>query len=160
MKAQASEIVGRVHQFLTEKGATVSVAESCTGGLLSLLLTSLPGSSKFFDAGIVTYSTRAKESLLGVSPKIISDDGVISEQTAAAMAERIRILTTTDFAVATTGNLGPDALEDKERGLVYIAVSCDKGTFARELRLDSNRETNREAAALSALELLMEAASA
>jgi len=158
MKPQTPDIVRRVHHLLTEKGATVSVAESCTGGLLSNFLTSLPGSSEFFEAGIVSYSERSKERILGVPPKIISDNGMVSEETARAMAEKVRALTMTDFAIATTGNLGPGVLEGKAMGLVYIAVSGNRGTFARELRLNADREANREAAALGSLELLMEVA--
>ncbi len=156
MKQQTADIAARVHRLLTEKGATVSGAESCTGGLLSHLLTALPGSSAFFEASVVSYSARAKEEILGVPANVINDHGAVSEETARSMAEKVRDLAKTDFAFSTTGNLGPDVLEDKERGLIYIAVSSGRGTVARQLRLDGDRESNKETTARRSLELLLE----
>jgi len=80
----------------------------------------------------------------------------VSEQTAREMAEKIRRLTKTDFSLSTTGNLGPDVLEGKEKGLVYIAVSKEGITFSKELRLTGNREENKKEAALGALRFLIE----
>jgi PncC family amidohydrolase len=156
MTPETLDIVSRVHQTLIKKGLTVSVAESCTGGLLSHLLTKLPGSSAFFDAGIVTYSSKSKEKLLGVSRETIARQGVVSEKIAKAMARRIRALTKTDFSIATTGNLGPTVLESKDRGLIYIAVSGSHSIVTRELRLNGGREANKKEAALRALEFLLE----
>ena len=152
------EVVRRVHGIFIERGLTLSVAESCTGGLLSHFLTLLPGASAFFKAGVVSYSEDMKKKILGVSSDVILSYGVVSEQTAREMAEKVRILTTTDFSVSTTGNLGPDVLEEKDKGLVYIAVCKEGGTFAKELRLKGNREQNKEEAALEALSLLIEIA--
>jgi nicotinamide-nucleotide amidase len=157
MRQQTLDIVGSVHRLLPEKNATVSVAELCTGGMLSNnILTTLPGSNAFFVTGIISYSARAKEEILGVFAKTISDQGVVSEETATEMAEQVRALTKTDFSIATTGNLGPGVLEDKDRGLLYIAVGASSGTVARELRLNGDREANKEAASLRSLELLLE----
>lgn len=156
MNKKTLEVIEKVHEIFKEKGLTLSVAESCTGGLISHLLTILPGASTFFEAGVVSYSAEAKREILGVSSDIISLYGVVSDQTAREMAEKIRALMGTDFALSTTGNLGPDVLEGKEKGLVYIAVSREGSTFSRELRLTGDREENKEEAALSALNFLIE----
>ncbi len=94
--------------------------------------------------------------ILGVPANVINDHGAVSEETARSMAEKVRDLAKTDFAFSTTGNLGPDVLEDKERGLIYIAVSSGRGTVARQLRLDGDRESNKETTARRSLELLLE----
>jgi PncC family amidohydrolase len=146
----------KVHELFRKKSLTLSVAESCTGGLVSHYLTSLPGASTFFDAGVIAYSIEFKKRILGVTSETISRYGVVSKETAKEMAERIRVLTKTDFSVSTTGNLGPDVLENKEKGLVYIAVSGKGKTFLRELRLSGDREQNKEKASLSALKFLIE----
>lgn len=156
MSRATLDIAGKVHHLLSERGLTVSVAESCTGGLLSHLLTLLPGSSAFFEVGMITYSTGSKENVLGISRRAVSHFGVVSAEMAKTMAEKVRALSKTSFSIATTGNLGPDVLDGKERGLVFIAVSGNFGTVARELRLKGDREENKEEAAIRALEFLLE----
>ena len=156
MDGEVLEVVQRVHKFFRKKGLTLSVAESCTGGLISHYITALPGASNFFEAGIISYSAEVKINILGISPAIISQYGVVSEETAKEMATKVRLLTKTDYSVSTTGNLGPDVLEGKEKGLIYIAVNKKGKTISRVLRLKGNREENKEEAALSALELLIE----
>jgi len=156
MNKKTLEVIEKVHEIFREKGLTLSVAESCTGGLISHLLTILPGGSTFFNGGVVTYSIDFKERFLGISSEIISAHGAVSEETAREMAERIRIIAKTDYSLSTTGNLGPDVLEGKEKGLVYIAVSREGSTFSRKLRLRGDREENKEEAALSALKFLIE----
>jgi PncC family amidohydrolase len=156
MKKKTLVVIERVHEIFKEKGLTLSVAESCTGGLVTHFITFLPGASKFFEAGVVSYSAEAKREILGVSSDIISLYGVVSDQTAREMAEKVRALTGTDFALSTTGNLGPDVLEGKEKGLIYTAVSKKGKTFSREMRLTGDREENKEEAALSALKFLIE----
>jgi PncC family amidohydrolase len=146
----------KVHELFKKKGLSLSVAESCTGGLISHYITALPGASTFFEAGVVSYSAEMKKEILGVSSAIISKYGAVSQETAREMAEKIRTLTKTDFSVSTTGNLGPDVLEGKEKGLVYIAVSKEGMTFSKELRLTGNREENKEETALEALRFLVE----
>jgi PncC family amidohydrolase len=152
------EVVRRVYELFLTRGLTLSLAESCTGGLISHYLTALPGASAFFRAGVVSYSAEMKINILGVSSDIIASYGVVSEQTAKEMAEKVRGLTGTDFSVSTTGNLGPDVLEGKEKGLVYIAVSKEGNTFSKDLHLKGNREENKEEAALAALKFLIEMA--
>lgn len=156
MKADILKIVKRVHEVFIDKGLILSVAESCTGGLISSYLTDLPGASNFFLEGIVTYSEEAKRSLLGVSSDTIMKYGVVSGETAREMAIGIRVTAQSDYSIATTGNLGPDVLEGKEKGLVYIAASKEGRTVSRELLLKGGREKNKEDAAVSALKLLIE----
>jgi len=156
MDRLVTEVVNGVHKFFREKGLTLSIAESCTGGLISHYITTLAGASNFFVAGVVSYSAEAKKKILGISSETISKHGIVSEETAREMAERIRSLTKTDYSISTTGNLGPDVLEGKEKGLVYIAVSREGKTVAKELRLKGDREENKRNASLSALKLLIE----
>ncbi|VAX33926.1 hypothetical protein MNBD_NITROSPIRAE03-962, partial [hydrothermal vent metagenome] len=113
------------------------------------------GASAFFEAGVVTYSIKSKERILGVSREIISTHGVVSEETAKDMAEKVRQLTGTECSISTTGNLGPDVLEDKEAGLVYMAVSTGPQTLSREMRFTGDRGEIKESAALAALKLLL-----
>jgi PncC family amidohydrolase len=158
MKKQLVETTEKIHALFKQHGFTLSVAESCTGGFISHLITTLPGASNFFEAGVVSYSADAKKSLLRVSPDYIAKYGVVSEQNAREMAEKVRRLTKTDYSLSTTGNLGPDVLEGKERGLIYVAVSTRGKTAAKELRLKGTREENREEAALLSLQFLLDIA--
>jgi PncC family amidohydrolase len=156
MDDEILDVIKRVHEIFKKMGLTLSVAESCTGGLISHYITALPGASNFFEAGVVTYSAATKREILGISASTIENYGVISESTAKEMAEKVRSLTGTDYSLSTTGNLGPEVLEGKEKGLIYIAVSKTGSTISKELRLTGDREENKEAASLSALKLLLE----
>lgn len=153
-------IIRKVHQLFTEGGLTLSVAESCTGGLISHCLTWLPGVSRFFEAGVVTYSASSKEKILGVSSLTIASHGVVSSETAIEMAEKMRLLTGTDYALSTTGNLGPDVLEGKEKGLIYIGMSKYGKSITKEMRLTGDRIQNKEEAARRALSFLIDELSA
>ncbi len=150
--------LGRISRILTAKGLTLSVAESCTGGLICHFLTNVPGASSFFRAGVVAYAAAAKRNILGIGQKVISAYGMVSGETARQMAEKIRLLTKTDFAISTTGNLGPDVLEKKPKGLVYMAVSTRNGTIIRKCLFKGTRGQIKEKAALAALDLLLEVA--
>jgi PncC family amidohydrolase len=158
MEKKLLETIKKVHVFFKQNGYTLSVAESCTGGLISHLITALPGASIFFEAGVVSYSADAKSSLLEVSRDCINRYGVVSPETAREMAEKVRRLTDTDFSLSTTGNLGPDVLEGKERGLIFIAVRMRRKTAVRELRLKGPRGKIKEEASLLALQFLLEIA--
>lgn len=155
MNRKVLEVVERVHGILKNKGLTLSVAESCTGGLISHYLTLLPGASNFFSAGIVSYAEEAKINILHVSPGTVSQYGMVSEETAREMAEKVRLLARTDYSISTTGNLGPDVLEEKERGLVYIAAAGKEETVSEKMQLHGSREENKEDAAVKALQLLI-----
>jgi len=156
MTQEILHVIKKVHEIFRKRGLSLSVAESCTGGLLSHYITTLPGSSNFFEAGVVSYSAETKKKILGISPETISKYGVVSEETAREMAEKVRSLTGTDCSLSTTGNLGPDVLEGKGKGLIYIAVSKTGKTISKEVRLTGNREKNKEEASISALKFLIE----
>ena len=146
----------RLILLLSEKGLTLSIAESCTGGLVCHAITSIPGASKVFHSGIVSYSRDSKLRLIGVDEKIIDAHGTISEETARAMAENIRIKTGTDLSLSTTGNLGPEAMEGKDVGLVYFAVSHKNGVTVRKRLFQRDRYFNKYDAAMEGINLIVE----
>ena len=150
------ETIKKVHDLFKIRQMSLSVAESCTGGLISHYITSLPGASAFFMAGIVSYSEKSKKTILKISNEILNKFGMISEESAKEMAEQVRIIADSDYSIATTGNLGPDVLEGKDRGLVYIAVSKKGKTVTKQLNLNGSREDNKAEAALSAFNLLID----
>jgi len=145
-----------IHSLFKEKDLTLSVAESCTGGLICHYLTAVAGASSFLQAGVVTYSAESKKRILGIPQKVFSSHGIVSEETARQMAKRVRRLTKTDVAVSTTGNLGPAVLEDKPKGLVFVAISSEKGTVSKKLQLKGTRGQVKEKAVQSALKFLAE----
>jgi len=156
MDKELIDVIRRVHEHCKKNSLTLSVAESCTGGLISHYITMIPGASIFFEAGVISYSAYSKQKILGISPETISRFGVVSEETAKEMAEKIRVLTMTDFSLSTTGNLGPEVLEGKDRGLIYTAVCKKEGIFSKQMRLTGTREENKEKASFLALKFLVE----
>jgi nicotinamide-nucleotide amidase len=140
---------------LTLGGYTLSVAESCTGGLIAERLTDVPGSSRYFIEGVVAYSNDAKTRTLGVEPILLMEHGAVSGPVAEAMAEGIRKRSGTDFGLAVTGIAGPDGgTEEKPVGLVYIALADDVQTQHRKLMLPGDRYLVRWRASQAALDLL------
>jgi len=156
MDKEITDVIQKLHEHCKKKGLTLSVAESCTGGLISHYITMIPGASTFFKAGVVSYSADAKQKILGISPETISRFGVVSEETAQEMAEKIREITGTDFSLSTTGNLGPEVLEGKDRGLIYIAACKKDRVFSKQIKLSGTREENKERASFLALSFLVE----
>ena len=135
---------------------TLSTAESCTGGLIAKRLTDIPGSSKAFLGGIVSYSNEAKINILGVDPDDISNYGPVSPQVARQMAEGARRVLKSDIAVSVTGIAGPDSDESgRPVGFTYIALDTPDGIFIRNLpgRI-ADREVIRQAAASNALDMI------
>jgi nicotinamide-nucleotide amidase len=146
------EVVGR---SLAIKGFTLAVAESCTGGLISERLTNVPGSSKYFVEGLVTYSNESKTRLLGVDKKLILEFGAVSQQVARDMARGVRHRAKTDFGLAVTGIAGPDGgSEEKPVGLVFIALADDAHTEHKRFVLPGDRELIRWRASQAALDML------
>jgi nicotinamide-nucleotide amidase len=146
------EVVGKL---LSDKGKTIAVAESCTGGLIATKFTNISGSSKYFERGVITYSNRAKIELLGVPKEIIDRYGAVSEQTATLMAEGVRKLAKTDYGLSSTGIAGPTGgTPEKPVGLVYIGFACENGSFAQKFQFGGDRFTNRERAAQAALNMV------
>ena len=146
------EVVGRQ---LCERGRTLAVAESCTGGLLGKLLTDVPGSSEYFVCGWVTYSNSAKINELGVEEGVIEEYGAVSEQVAWAMAAGCRVCSGADFGVGITGIAGPGGgSEEKPVGLVYIGVDFGGRIEIKRYVFSHSREHIRRRAALTALNIL------
>ena len=149
--ATLEEVVGRL---LQERSGTLAVAESCTGGLLAQRLTSVPGSSKYFLGGWVTYSSDLKSSALGVLPETLEAHGAVSAETAREMAEGALREAGATLAVAITGVAGPDPDQGKPVGLVYIALADERGSEVKERRFIGERDRVRTQAAQFALDLL------
>lgn len=141
--------------LLREHGATLAVAESCTGGMIASKLVSVPGISAHFIEGAVTYSNDAKIRRLGVRPETLAAHTAVSAETAREMAEGIRRTSGASLGVATTGIAGPDGgTVEQPVGLVYIALASESGTAVQKLRLTGSRERIRNAASLHALNLI------
>lgn len=142
-------------ELLSGHKLTLATAESCTGGLISQMLTNIPGISSVFMGGAVTYSNDAKEEYLGVRRDTLLQYGAVSRQTAAEMAAGVRSRLKTDIGVAVTGIAGPDGgTPDKPVGLVYIGLSSVKGTVTKELRLLGNRKRIRTITALHVFDMI------
>lgn len=147
---------------LKAAGALAATAESCTGGLISKLITDVPGASLVYAGSIVSYSNEIKERLLGVPPDILQKHGAVSEPTALLMARGARRACGADVAVSATGIAGPGGgTADKLVGTVWVAISCDcwEEAFVLNLPPDESRTTIRRTTAVFALNLLAEAAS-
>jgi nicotinamide-nucleotide amidase len=145
-------VIGRL---LKSGKKTVSTAESCTGGEIAHMITSIPGSSVYYKGSIVAYSNSVKTQLLGVHDYILEKYGAVSEQTVKEMADGSRNLFNTDFAVATSGIAGPDGgTELKPVGTVWIAVSSDKRTVCEKRVFGNDRIANIKRFSLAALNLL------
>ena len=142
-------------KLLLEKNITISTAESCTGGLVSEILTNIPGISKVFMGGSVTYSNQSKSDLLGVKEETLSQYGAVSKQTAAEMAEGIREKLATDIAVSVTGIAGPDGgTPEKPVGLVFVALASKDGTVIKQLNLWGSRNRIRNVTALHVFDMI------
>ena len=129
-----------VHKTLTERGLTLSTAESCTGGNIARLLTAQAGASTYFMGGVVAYSNEVKENILGVKHSTLETHGAVSEETVREMAEGVRTRLGTDLAIATTGIAGPDGgTPEKPVGTVWIAVADARHTEAKLLQFGANR---------------------
>jgi nicotinamide-nucleotide amidase len=146
------QVVGRQ---LQEKGLTLAVAESCTGGLLGKWMTDIPGSSKYFVGGCITYNNELKQLLLNVSPQTLQTHGAVSEECAMEMAIGLHGRTHADVCVSITGIAGPDGgTPEKPVGLVYTAVHYAGQTLVRRWMLHGDRNQIRIRAAKQALQLV------
>ena len=141
-----------IGKLLKNHGKTLSTAESCTGGLIASMITSVPGASEYFLGSVVSYANSVKHAVLGVSEDILKNYGAVSSECVGAMAEGVRKLTGTDFAIATSGIAGPGGGSDeKPVGLVWIGVCSEAGTETFRLVFNSDRKRNIERFASSAL---------
>lgn len=154
MQYPDKSVLNQIHSFFKKAQLSLSVVESCTGGLIACLITDVPGASGFFDSGIVSYSNESKTDLVSVKSTTIIRKGVISEDTARQMAEGMKRLRKTDYSLSTTGNLGPSALDNKDSGLVYFAVATPHGTFSKGMRFTGSRKQIKKQASWYGLNFL------
>ncbi len=141
--------------LLKEKGCTVATAESCTGGYISSKITSIPGSSAYFKGSVVAYDNSVKEKVLGVDYNDLEKLGAVSEEVVIQMAEGIRKVLNTDYAISTSGIAGPDGGSDeKPVGTVWICVTGPNETIAKKFTFGTHRERNIKKTGLMALDIL------
>ncbi|MEM9363142.1 MAG: competence/damage-inducible protein A [Bacteroidota bacterium] len=145
----------QVADLLTEKGMTLATAESFTGGKIAEELTSIPGASAYFKGTVVSYATETKINVLGVPEEVVKEHSVVSKEVAIAMAQNVKQILNTDFAIATTGNAGPSKGDSNEDiGTVFIAISTPKHTFAEKFTMGNHRERIVKKSVNKAFELL------
>lgn len=155
------DLAERLQGICLGRGLTVAVAESCTGGLVASTLTEVPGSSRYFIGGVVSYADAAKTALLEVSDASLAAHGAVSAQVARAMATGVRARLGTALAASVTGIAGPDGgSADKPVGLTYVGVADDRGTDVRRFTWTGDRDVNRHESVRATLELLVERAEA
>ena len=146
----------KIADILLKSSSTLSVAESCTGGMISHIVTSISGASAYYLGAVCSYAIAIKEKVLGVAPKIIRQNGVVSREVAEAMAEGVRKLMGSTYSIATTGLAGPGGDEFNPEGTVWIAVSGPKGSISRKKIMQGDRAQNIVSFTHEALLLLYE----
>lgn len=152
------DLAARLLRGLTKRQATLSVAESLTGGWISAMLTSVPGASTSFLGGVVSYSTHSKHLLLGVDADLLSRRGAVDPEVAVAMATGARAALEADWAVAVTGVAGPEPQDGRRVGTVFVGIAGANGRqWSHELDLTGNRREIREQTVHNALTLLLAA---
>lgn len=171
VQAQISNVLPRIQKYvfgydtdslpsaigalLKKKGYSISTAESCTGGFIAYTLTSVPGSSAYYQGSIVAYQNEIKEAQLGVKDKTLQEWGAVSEQAVIEMAEGVRKKLKTDIGISASGIAGPGGgTPDKPVGLVWIAVAGPNGTKTKKLQLTKERDINIRYTAANLLNLL------
>jgi nicotinamide-nucleotide amidase len=146
------EVIGRL---LTERGETVSTAESCTGGYIASLITSIPGSSDYYKASVITYSNEVKIQELSIDPEVLNTEGAVSKKVVEAMAINVRKKFNTTYSIATSGIAGPGGgTSDKPVGTTWISVSSAKICHSERFRFGDHRGRNIEKTAQAALNML------
>lgn len=147
-----SEVVG---QTLANRGMTIAVAESCTGGFLSNTFTDAAGSSAYFERGIVSYSNLSKQEILGVTEETLRANGAVSRETAIAMAEGVRRISNAAIGLSVTGIAGPGGgTPEKPVGIVHIAIATQEGTESHEFNFDRDRIWFKQIVAWTAIDLV------
>ena len=144
-----------IGKMLLNRNQKLSTAESCTGGFIAHLITSIPGSSAYFEGSIVSYSYEAKENLLHVKNKTLIDDGAVSEAVVIEMAKGLLAQLKTDYAIAVSGIMGPDGgTHDKPSGMVWVAVVNNSAILTQKFQFRFDRMKNIQLTAVNALNLL------
>lgn len=151
---KVEEEIGRL---LADRGITLGLAESCTGGLIASRITSVPGSSAYFTGCVVAYDNRVKEKLLAVPGGELARYGAVSGEVARSMAGGAKRVLMTDISLAVTGIAGPGGgTPEKPAGLVYVALDAPGAVVTKELHLRGDRDQIRSAIAQTALEMLLQ----
>ena len=151
-----NNLVKKIILKLTEQNQTITFAESCTGGYLAHLITSIPGSSDYYKGSVISYSNEIKINELDVNANDIEQYGAVSEEVVKQMAENVRVKMKTDYAIATSGIAGPDGgTNEKPAGTVWVAISSEHRTKTKLLRLGKQRFNNIRISSIWALGLLM-----
>lgn len=143
-----------INKLFREKGLTLGSVESFTGGLFAKEITAVSGASRFYKGGLVTYATEEKARLLGISREDIEEYGVVSKEIAYQMAEKGRDLLDVDYCVSFTGNAGPEAMEGKPVGEVYIGLATEDGVQAYVFQLNGSREDIQKEGVKNAFEII------
>jgi PncC family amidohydrolase len=143
-------------RLLLKKRLTLSLCESCTGGMLGAIITGIPGSSKYFEGGIIAYSNEIKKRIAGVKTVTLKKFGAVSTQTAREMAKGVRRIMKTDIGISITGIAGPGGgTRAKPVGLVFIAFASKNTTSIHKFKFSGSRENIRKKTCISALKLLI-----
>ena len=151
----SDELEKIIGDLLKSKNKDLSIAESCTGGYVSNLITSVPGSSKYFKGSLIAYSNNIKIEKLGISPDNINNFGAVSKETVEEMAKNIRVKFKTSIGIASSGIAGPGGgTKDKPVGTVWIAYSDEKITVSKKLNLTERRDVNIILSSINLLNLL------
>lgn len=148
-------MIKKIHYLLIKKKKTLALAESCTGGLLSEMLTRIPGSSRYFILGVVSYSDQAKENILRIPGHLITLYGAVSARVAKRMAKNIRKIARTHLGIAITGIAGPTGgTPTQPIGTVFISIDSKNKNICKKFNFRGNRREIRKKAVLKSLELL------
>jgi len=151
------ERMQKVTDMLIQHNLKVATAESCTGGLIGDTLTSVPGSSAYYEGGVISYSNALKQRFLGVTTATLDQYGAVSEQTAREMAAGIRDAAGVDIGIATTGIAGPSGgTPEKPVGLVYIGLADSDGVKVEKHVFNGSRRENKIATCRAALQMLLD----
>ena len=148
--------VSEINKLFREKGLTLGSVESFTGGLFAKEITAVSGASHFYKGGLVTYATEEKVRLLGIKQEDVDKFGVVSREIALQMAEKGQKLLDVDYCVSFTGNAGPEAMEGKPVGEVYIALATRKEVNVYPFLFKGNREDIQKEGVNNALEIIKE----
>lgn len=153
----STSLENQVGKLLHERGLKLSLAESCTGGLIGNRITDVPGSSEYFIGGVVAYAYEAKVALLGVSWDTLNSHGAVSKQTVFEMARGARRVLATDIGMSVSGIAGPGGgTDEKPVGTTWIGLVAEDGEWAQQFHFLGDRVQNKVSAAESALQLLLD----
>jgi len=154
MNLSIQSLASVVHELMLEKKFTLSIAESCTGGLISSILTKIPECSKYFEGSIVCYSNFSKENILKIDKNILSKYGTISPEASIEMVKKSREIFNSDIALSITGVAGPSKEESKPIGIIYVSLCSSDYLKTKELNLRGLREEIQLKATWEALNML------